>query len=199
MVAFETLLRTARRLNARAGRNLPPLIFMTDETRVPDPEAVIARLPRGAAVIFRNYNDPRRVETGKRLRALCKARGVIFLVAGSLLLADRLQADGVHWPEHALLSGRRARSRSSMLVTAAAHGEPALRRAEHAGVDAVLVSPVFATKSHRSSAGLGILRFAALAAKTRVPVYSLGGITEKTAQRLVVTKAIGVAAIGAFI
>jgi thiamine-phosphate pyrophosphorylase len=198
MVAFEKLMRTARRLNAKAGfdRRLPPLIFMTDETRTPHPEAVVARLPRGSAVIFRNYADPHRLDTGKRLRTICKSRGVTFLVAGSIRLAHVLRADGIHWPEYALRGGSPWRPRTDMIVTAAVHNEAALRRAERAGVDAVLISPVFPTASHPDRRGIGVLRFAALAGQTRVPAYALGGITPETASRLVAMKVVGIAAMG---
>jgi thiamine-phosphate pyrophosphorylase len=169
---------------------------MTDEIRVPNPAAVIARLPRGAAAIFRNYGDAHRAETALRLRALCKERGILFLVAGDAKLAVRLRADGVHWPERALRPSH-GPTLGKMLITAAVHNEVALHRAERAGVDAVLISPVLATASHPGKSPLGVLRFARLAARSRVCAYALGGLTGATAQRLVATKAIGIAAIGA--
>jgi thiamine-phosphate pyrophosphorylase len=197
MVGFEKLMRTARRLNAKARRKLPALIFMTDERRVPNPDAVIVKMPRGSAVIFRNYADKHRAETGKRLRALCKARGILFLVAGDAGLAHHLNADGVHLPEHALKGVPPRTARETKLVTAAVHNEAALHSAERANVDAVLISPVFATESHLKAKTLGVSKFARLASQSRVAVYALGGVTTETAQRLLATNAIGIAAIGA--
>ena len=50
--------------------------------------------------------------------------------------------------------------------------------------DAVLLSPVFATRSHPGGARLGPLRFRLLAAKSRAPVIALGGMNHHTARRL---------------
>jgi thiamine-phosphate pyrophosphorylase len=172
---------------------------MTDEHRVPNPDAVIAKMPRGSAVIFRNYTDQCRAKTGQRLRALCKARGILFLVGGDPKLAHHLNADGVHWPEHALKRAAHRSGRRIKLVTAAVHNESALRRAERTGVDAVLISPVFPTDSHSGGKALGVPKFARLATQSRVAVYALGGITEQTAQHLLATDAIGLAAIGALL
>lgn len=195
MVAFEALIRTARRLNARARRKLPPLIFMTDDKRTPNPEQTIAKLPRGAAIIFRNYDDPQRAQTALRLRKLCRARGILFLVSADVALAARAEADGIHLPRHAVR--KIGRGRTQQLVTAAVHNEAELHRAERAGVDAMIVSPVFPTQSHPGAKALGLMRFAALAGKTNRGVYALGGITSRNAHRLLATKAIGIAAIGA--
>ena len=85
------------------------------------------------------------------------------------------------------------------LVTAAAHDGAAVRRAVRAGVDAVLLSPVFATASHPGAPTLGAGRFAALARTAAVPVYALGGIDPGSVRRLGGTGAAGIAAIGALL
>lgn len=169
---------------------------MTDDERTPDPERVILKLPRGAAVIFRNYGDPHRARTALQLRDLCHKRGILFLVANDAALAARTKADGVHLPHH-MLRGL-SRPRPFQLVTAAVHDEAELRSAKRANVDAVIVSPVFSTASHPGAKALDVTRFAALTAKATRPVYALGGITQHNAHRLIATKAMGIAAIGAF-
>ena len=50
--------------------------------------------------------------------------------------------------------------------------------------DAVLLSPVFRTRSHPEAATLGPLRFRLLAQRARMPVIALGGMNADTAQRL---------------
>ncbi|MCW8861994.1 MAG: hypothetical protein OQK07_06185, partial [Rhodospirillales bacterium] len=57
------------------GAVLPTAILMTDEARLPDPEAAIKRLPLGAAVILRNYHDPNREDLAVRLLKVCHRRG----------------------------------------------------------------------------------------------------------------------------
>lgn len=206
-----TLTDVARQLNFTGARShpgdktcasappLPSLIMMTDARRAPDPVADVLRLPRGAAIIFRHGElmPQSRLALARILRAATRARGVKLLIAEDMRLALDVRADGVHFSERALArAGTRLRRLPHWLVTAAAHSLPALRRAAQAGVTAALLSPVFATMSHPGAAPLGILRFAALAHHSPLPVYGLGGISDRSARRLRGSGAAGIAAIG---
>lgn len=202
-----TLAEAARALNARTARPrakaLPHLYLMTD-ARLPDVVAVATRLPRGAAVVLRHYDDPDRETLGRRLAKVCRARGLMLLVAGDWRLAARLGADGVHLPEGVVRDGRLApllgwRRRGGKLLSVAAHGRTAMRRAEAVGADVVLLSPVFPTRSHPGAAVLGATRFAALARCSAVSVVALGGIAAVTIKALAGTGAWGVAAIDGWV
>ena len=62
-----------------------------------------------------------------------------------------------------------------------------------------MISPVFATASHPGAAGLGQLRFAALAtaaARRGLQVHALGGMSEDGMRRLQGLPLAGFAAIG---
>ncbi|TVR96269.1 MAG: thiamine phosphate synthase [Rhodospirillales bacterium] len=195
-----TLAEVARRLNWPHGqRHLPRLILMTDPERLPDPLAAIARLPRGAAVILRHADDRERAQVAARLAATCRRRGLRLLIAADPHLARACAADGLHLPERSLRHGsgvwRRLR-RPGWLVTAAAHSAAAIAAATRAGVDAVLLSPVFPTASHPEAVPLGPVRFARLVRASRIPVYALGGIGGAAALRLKLSGAAGFAAIG---
>lgn len=194
-----TLAEQARRLNSRTSGNrfLPPFILIIDSTRLPDPEAAIAALPRGGAVIYRDYDDPDRNSRAAVLLRLCRHRGLLFLLAGDGALAATLGADGLHLPEGLLHQAPRWR-RAQRLITGAAHSRAALIRAARFGLDAVLLSPVFATRSHPERAALGPVRFAALAMRCPVPVYALGGIDAANVCRLINSGAVGVAGISGF-
>ncbi|HLT77291.1 MAG TPA: thiamine phosphate synthase [Ferrovibrio sp.] len=180
---------------------LPHRWLVTDAARLPDPLPAAARLSRGEGVLFRHYEWPRaeREALAQELAALCRRRGLRLLVAGDPGLALRCGADGLHLPEAMLVRAAGIAARHPRwLVTAAAHGEAAIVRAARGGVDAVLISPVFPTGSHPGAVGLGVLRFAQLAAAARrrgLGVYALGGITRQTAQRLVRIPKNGTAAI----
>jgi thiamine-phosphate pyrophosphorylase len=198
MAGARTLKRNPVRAN-RAECRLPCLFLVTDERRLPDPLPAIARLPRGAGVIFRHYGDRERAATGARVARLCRARRLVLLVAGDAGLAARWRADGVHLPERLAARARGLRQRRPRwLITAAAHSRPALVRAARAGADAALLSPVFATASHPGAPALGILRFAALARRAPLPVIALGGITARARRRLIAAGAAGIAGIGLF-
>ena len=191
------LSKAAQSREARA-RGLPPLWFMTDRSRVADPVSVAGTLPRGAGVILRDYGAPGRAGLAVALAALCRRRGLLFLVAGDERLAAMAGADGLHLPEWQVERLRAVRGRHpTWLVTAAAHGRPALRRAALAGADAAFLSPVFATRSHPGAPHLGTVRLAALVRTTDMPVYALGGVDEETVSRLRAAGIAGIAAIGA--
>ncbi len=196
-----TVADLARRLNSRHPRGdaLPALILMTDSRRLPDPAAAARRLPAGAMVLFRDYQNKNREAEAAALREVCRRHRLHFLVAADWRLAARLDADGVHLPEALAGTAPAARRGRRWLITAAAHSEAALRRAEAAGVDAVLLSPVFATASHPGARSLGPVRFASLVRRAAVPVYALGGIDPASAPRLLGSGAVGIAAIGALV
>lgn len=174
------------------------IALVTDDERLPAPASAAAMLPAGSLVIARSRDDGRLKELATTLRPVCRQRGLVLLVSGDARLAHALGADGVHLPEAALkIRPRRPwPERPGWLVTAAAHDSTAIRRAERAGVDAVLVSPVFATASHPAVRPLGPLRFAALCRATKLPALALGGIDTETARRLRQSGAAGIAGIG---
>lgn len=167
---------------------------MTDARRAPHPECIARILPPGAAVILRDYDDPRRAGLAARLRVICAARGVLLLVGADASLARRIGADGVHLPEWAPAQD----IPGGMIVTASAHDRAGLAAAAAKGAQAVLLSPAFATQSHPGAPALGAARFTALAAASPLPVIALGGVDETNARRLVGPNVAGFAAIGAF-
>jgi len=198
-----TLTDLSVRLNFPEPRasGLPRLIAMTDPDRESDPVALIERLPAAAAVIFRHYGNPDRDRLAAKGLAAANSRGVFFLVADDVRLAGRIGADGVHFPEYRIRR-RDRRVRTALgrfpLVTAAAHSRRAALAAEKAGIDALILSPVFPTLSHSERSAMGPLRFALAARDVTVPVYALGGVAAGNARRLAAAGAYGLAGIGLF-
>jgi thiamine-phosphate pyrophosphorylase len=81
-----------------------------------------------------------------------------------------------------------------LLRTAPAHSPPDLRRA----VDAVLLSPVFPTRSHPGAPALGPVRFGLWLRAASVSVIALGGMDAPRLRRLRGQGAHGYAAIDAW-
>ena len=180
------------------GTGLPALLALTDPVRTPDPEAVAAAVPRGSAVIYRHFGAPDRLEMAVRLAAICHARDNWLLVSGDPDLARRAGADGVHWPERQIAEAATCRARGDAgLFTAAAHSWRALARARNAGIDAALLSAVFPSSSPSAGRPLGIWTAAAMARATDLPVYALGGVNQRTANRLTGLGFSGIACVGA--
>lgn len=180
---------------AKGGRALPPLLLVTDPARTPEPWRAAARLPAGAGIVFRAFGAPDAIETGRRLAEAAEARGLTLLVGADPDLAEAVGAHGLHLPERRLSQGPALRaSRPGWLLTGAAHSGEALARAAAAGLDAALLSPVFASASPSAGAPLGPARFAELARAAALPVYALGGVTAGTAPALAGSGACGIAA-----
>ncbi len=199
---MQSLADQARRLKPPGGNMaLPSLILMTDSRRLAEPEPIVSRLPRGSAVILRHYDDPDRAALADRLSRLCRRIGIRLLIAGDGRLAAAVSAGGMHLPETLIARAPRTWRlwrQPGQLVTAAAHSPAAMMGAARAGVDAVLLSPVFPTESHPGAPALGSLLFARWARNSPLPVYALGGVSANTIGRLVGSGTVGVATVGGF-
>lgn len=117
--------------------------------------------------------------------------GAFLVLNGNAEVARDLGYQGVHWPESAL-PGRVPAAPG--WHSAAVHSIEALRRAEEAGVDAVIFGSVFAPGSKPGdAAGLDALR--TICTRARVPVIAIGGVTPARAAACIEAGASGVAAV----
>jgi thiamine-phosphate pyrophosphorylase len=178
--ALRRKLCTAAR-QTKPAHKLPRAFFVTDPVRTNDILAIANRLPRGFGIVWRHFGAADRLEAGHRLARLCRRRGLVLLVSADPALAARIGAHGVHWPE-ARLRGMRLKP-AGMIETAAAHSQRAIYRAAQLGVDAVIVSPVFPSRSPSATKPLGALRFRQMARAASLPVYALGGLNAANAAR----------------
>ncbi|WP_029910082.1 thiamine phosphate synthase [Caulobacter sp. UNC358MFTsu5.1] len=197
---MEALSRTAARFRPWPvrGKALPNLLFFTDPERTPDPEAVAERLPAESAVVFRAFGAPDAAMRGARLREITRRRGLTLLVGADAGLALAIGADGVHLPERlaAEAPGLRA-AHPDWLITLAAHDAAAARSGAVQGVDALVVSPVFPSRSPSAGAPLGVEGLERIVQAVETPVYALGGVRADTVERLLDTGIVGIAAVEA--
>ncbi len=195
-----TLAQSAAQLSiaspcGKARRNLPALWLLSDEARLPDPRPALLRLAPGSGFIFRHYESGGREALARELLRLCRGRRIMFLLGGDWRMAHRIRANGVHLPEHRAYQARAIHNAMpGAIVTAAAHSLRAARYAFRAGADAVLLSPVFATRSHPGSPVMGAVRFAGTVRRAQLPVIALGGVNAYNARRLNGSGAAGLAA-----
>lgn len=176
---------------------MPSMLFLTDPVRTPEPWVTAARLPVGAAVIYRHFGAADAPEVAARLRDVTREAGVLLLIGLDAALAERVGADGVHLPERAssaayALGGRRP----DWLLTGAAHSTTAVAAARD--LDAVIVSPVFrAGGVSAASEPLGLPTLDLMTTVAPCGVYALGGIDAETAPDLIGTGVCGFGAVAA--
>ncbi len=159
----------------------PRLWLLSDARNDPGLEAALARLPRGSGFIYRHYHlpDPDRYRRFRALRRIARTRGHAVILGDSALTAREWGADGIYGAPRTLYPRRRG-----LIHLATAHDMAELGLAARLGADAVLLSPVFPTRSHPGAAVLGAVRFRLLARQSRLPVIALGGMAPDRARAL---------------
>jgi len=168
-----------------------PLVMMTDDRKADWAQAA-QRLPPGSVVVVRARDSTARRKLAERLDGLVR-----LVIADDPKLAANIGAAGLHLPEARMREAAHWRARfPDWIITSSAHSLKALMNAHP--LDAVFLSPVFATASHKSARPLTPVRAAFIAALSPVPVYALGGITARNAALLAPAFS-GIAGIGLFL
>ena len=168
----------ARQTCPEPGRRaLPGLWLLSDARNDAALEEALRRLPRGSGFVFRHYHLPARERRARfaALARVARGKGHLVVFAGDAATARHWGADGTYGEPQ---------QRLGLLCLKTAHSLRELAAANRAGADAVLLSPVFPTRSHRGAAALGPLRFRLVAARAAMPVIALGGMNVSTARRL---------------
>ena len=192
------------RIGGRASKvNLPTRLALTDPARTPDPFALLATLTAGSGLIWRAYDVTLTRKNICALEQAARTKGVTLLIASAPADTRKSRGRNQHLAAHRLKTtyADHLRTHPHTIITSAAHSAPEIIAAARAGVDAVLISPVFATQSHRGAKPLGPVRFAALTRLARchgLLAYALGGLTSNQKIRRLGGSADGIAGIGLF-
>jgi thiamine-phosphate pyrophosphorylase len=150
---------------------------MTDDRKADWPQAVCA-LPPGSVVVIRARQAKQREALARQLSGLAT-----LLIADDPGLAAQVGAAGLHLPQARMREAAHWRARfPRWIITSSAHSLRALMGARF--LDAVFLSPVFATSSHPAARALTPVRAAFIAAHAPVPAYALGGVTPRNATLL---------------
>ncbi len=181
------------------------LYVITDSQMLKDRslvEAVEEAIRGGATVIQyreKSATTRRMVEEARLIRALCKARGVPFIVNDRIDVALAVDADGVHVGDDDMpvALARRILGPRKIIGASADTVEKAILYASE-GANYLGVGSVYAT-STKPDAGLpigleGLRRILRVAS---VPVVAIGGINEENAREVLETGVAGIAVISA--
>jgi thiamine-phosphate pyrophosphorylase len=164
----------------RRHPSLPDVWLVSDARNDARLEKVLRQLPRGSGLIFRHYHlvEGERRTRFHSLARIARQRGHVVVLAGTPVEARRWGAVGVYGAPDRLIG------RCSLLSLVTAHTLRDIGLAKRLCADAVLLSPVFATRSHPGTPTLGLVRFRLLAQWAKMPVIALGGMDSRRALRL---------------
>ncbi len=185
----------------------PRLIVITDTARVEAPrllarvEALAARAAPGSVMVQlrdRELSVAARLELGRRLRELTRARGQWLAVNDRIDLALLLDADALHLGERSVSAPDARRLWGDGWISRACH-DPEVAMA--AGADAVVLSPVLEPRKGNPAQGIAALGRARArldaGSRREALLVALGGVTVATAGACLAAGADAVAAIGA--
>jgi len=125
-----------------------------------------------------------------RMKEICEGKAHV-LVNSALPESVRREFDGLHLTAPELM--RSSARPEFKLVAASCHNAAELRQAARLGLDFVVLSPVFATRSHPGTETLGDEGLAELIDTYPLPVYALGGMSPARLPRVQALGAHGIA------
>lgn len=161
-------------------QSLPNIWLISDARNDAALEDGLRALPHGSGFVFRHYHldEMARKARFEALFGLNRTLDHLTVLSGDAARAAAWGADGIYGPPDQL--GKPG----GLLRFATVHDAQEVRLANHAGVDAMFISPVFETRSHPGARALGPERFRALAAQADSPVIALGGMDAARAAAL---------------
>ena len=131
--------------------------------------------------VYRHYHLPpeERFAEFERLSRIARREGHLVILADSALTAREWGADGIYGAPLSLYPRR-----ADLLRIATAHDMREIAQANRIAADAVMLSPVFPTRSHPGATTLGAMRFLHMAKQARMPVIALGGMDSLYSRQL---------------
>ncbi len=150
-------------------------------------------LPGVALVQYRNKlaNKTTRRREAAALGALCRARGVRFIVNDDAELAGETGADGVHLGEDdaTVAQARRALGTDAVIGVSCCNSFERALKAQRGGADYVAFGAVFASRTKPAAARVALEDLADYKRRLPLPVCAIGGVTRDNLDRVLATGA----------
>ena len=141
-------------------------------------------LDAGARIIQLRLKDvPSRdlLAAAREIAALSRARGAIFIVNDRVDIAMLANAHGVHLGQDDLpLDAARRIAGAGAIIGVSTHSVEQARAAEDGGADYIGFGPMYPGGLRKNLAGKGLENLRAVRAAVKIPIVSIGGITEAT-------------------
>ena len=198
-IKINELLDYSKEIRSKDNK-LPKVIIIFDDELFNKKKLLKLKIPKKSAFLLRSYQTKKRKKIAKQLLKFCKMKKIKLLIGSDIKLAEDIKADGIHFPEYMIKKNKinwidikNVKSKKRWIITTSVHSIQSLKKAEGLDIDAVLLSPVFPSKSHPNSKSLGLNKFSKIVKKTKLPIYALGGINIKNVKSLIETDIIGYA------
>jgi thiamine-phosphate pyrophosphorylase len=136
---------------------------------------------RGGAcfVQYRDKEAPalQKLETARRIRAVCRESGTLFVVNDQLDIALLSEADGVHLgQEDVPIAEARSLLPPGMIIGVSCSSLDEAIKAERQGADYLGIGAIFATPTKEGYPVVGLDGLRRIAMETSVPLVAIGGI-----------------------
>ena len=166
-------------------KNLPLMFFFSDRTAVKNIFNVVQNLPKNSAIIIREYdlNKTQKLDFAHKIIKIAKQKSLKVFVSKNWQLAIKIKADGVHFSDYdnaqkCLWKSNKIFSKK-LLISYSCHSLSSIKMAAKYGCDLIFYSPIFATKTHPQQKAIGSFGLRNAIAKTSIPIYALGGVTQQ--------------------
>ncbi len=162
-------------------QSLPNLWLLSDARNDAVLEARLGEFREPVGFVYRHYHLPpaQRLARFERLARIARRKGHLVILSDSALTAREWGADGVYGAPLSIYP-----TRGDIVTIATVHDMREMAQANRIGADAIMLSPVFPTRSHPGGRVLGPARFRTLASHAKMPVIALGGMNAEEARRL---------------
>ena len=146
----------------------------------------------------KNLDDAHFLEEARELQALCRERGVPFIVNDNVDVALAMGADGIHVGQHDMEAGdvRRLLGPDRILGVSAQTVEQALL-AQERGAEYLGVGGVFPTGSKDDADDVSYDTLRPICEAVSIPVVAIGGISLSNVKKLAGSGICGIAVISA--
>ncbi|UDG82319.1 thiamine phosphate synthase [Candidatus Vallotia cooleyia] len=153
------------------GNTEHPALFLKQLQRTLDSGIKLVQLRS------KNLSSIYYMNLAKKALILCQQYNTVLLLNTYNSISLQLSADGLHLDSQSLMAYNKRGLPEGKLLAASCHTIEELEKAKSIKADFVTLSPVLKTASHPDVKPLGWDGFFALASRTTLPVYALGGLS----------------------
>ena len=145
-------------------------------------------------IIYRNYSKKIDLNDLRRIKEICKKKGLKLFVSNNLKLALKLDLDGLYLPSfNKKLKYKNIACKKKFKLIGSAHNISEINNKNKQGCSKIFISPIFKTPKYKKY--LDTVKFNLLSTNIKNKVIALGGINSSNFFKIKLTKSKGFASI----